>query len=283
MLGACSVSFSSPPRADRNRAQKQGPGADRSPFGRPAHRRRGGTARRGGRPAVWRWQRRFGEGGVVACFTTLPAARSRLGAPTVGGRTDLRSRPVSDPLDRPAWPGQPDQPALGPAHLGRPRAPAAPPAHFNAPPIRSSSPSWRHRRPLRRPAEHAIVLSVDEKAQIQALDRTQPGLPLNPQGRDHDPRLQAPWHHHPICRPRGSQAPCSAAACSATATRSSCAPGAIDGGAGRQGDPRHPRHRSHKHPKVCSGSRAPGGPSTHPHLQPWLNASRPSLAYSAPA
>ena len=28
------------------------------------------------------------------------------------------------------------------------------------------------------PPEHAIVLSVDEKTQIQALDRTQPGLPL---------------------------------------------------------------------------------------------------------
>jgi hypothetical protein len=25
---------------------------------------------------------------------------------------------------------------------------------------------------------HAVVLSVDEKSQIQALDRTQPGLPL---------------------------------------------------------------------------------------------------------
>src|SRR6266850_6602347 len=28
------------------------------------------------------------------------------------------------------------------------------------------------------PPTHAIVLSVDEKSQIQALDRTQPGLPL---------------------------------------------------------------------------------------------------------
>jgi transposase len=28
------------------------------------------------------------------------------------------------------------------------------------------------------PPEHAVVLSVDEKSQIQALDRTQPGLPL---------------------------------------------------------------------------------------------------------
>jgi hypothetical protein len=30
------------------------------------------------------------------------------------------------------------------------------------------------------PPEHAVVLSVDEKSQIQALDRTQPGLPMKP-------------------------------------------------------------------------------------------------------
>ncbi|MGH2727996.1 MAG: IS630 family transposase [Actinomycetota bacterium] len=39
------------------------------------------------------------------------------------------------------------------------------------------------------PPEHAIVLSVDEKTQIQALDRTQPMLPLRPGGparRTHD-------------------------------------------------------------------------------------------------
>jgi hypothetical protein len=28
------------------------------------------------------------------------------------------------------------------------------------------------------PPEHALVLCVDEKSQIQALDRTQPGLPM---------------------------------------------------------------------------------------------------------
>jgi hypothetical protein len=28
------------------------------------------------------------------------------------------------------------------------------------------------------PPEKALVLSIDEKSQIQALDRTQPGLPL---------------------------------------------------------------------------------------------------------
>lgn len=30
------------------------------------------------------------------------------------------------------------------------------------------------------PPEHAVVLSLDEKSQIQALDRTQPGLPMKP-------------------------------------------------------------------------------------------------------
>ena len=39
------------------------------------------------------------------------------------------------------------------------------------------------------PPEHALVLSLDEKSQIQALDRTQPGLPLkraHGQTRTHD-------------------------------------------------------------------------------------------------
>ncbi len=31
-----------------------------------------------------------------------------------------------------------------------------------------------------KPPQNAIVLCVDEKSQIQALDRTQPGLPLKP-------------------------------------------------------------------------------------------------------
>ena len=36
----------------------------------------------------------------------------------------------------------------------------------------------RRGRALRRPAGARVVLSVDEKSQIQALDRTQPGLPM---------------------------------------------------------------------------------------------------------
>jgi transposase len=35
------------------------------------------------------------------------------------------------------------------------------------------------------PPDNAVVLCVDEKSQVQALDRTQPSLPMKP-GRDHD-------------------------------------------------------------------------------------------------
>ncbi len=53
------------------------------------------------------------------------------------------------------------------------------------------------------PPAHAVVLRGDEKSQIQALDRTQPGLPLKKgRGGDHDARLQAPRHDHAL---RGSQ------------------------------------------------------------------------------
>jgi hypothetical protein len=36
------------------------------------------------------------------------------------------------------------------------------------------------------PPAHAVVLSVDETSQIQALDRTQPGLPLKREPLRHD-------------------------------------------------------------------------------------------------
>ena len=59
------------------------------------------------------------------------------------------------------------------------------------------------------PPAHAVVLSIDEKSQIQALDRTQPGLPMK-KGRGatltHDYKARS-----------------SDAACSATGTRNSSA------------------------------------------------------------
>ncbi len=51
------------------------------------------------------------------------------------------------------------------------------------------------------PPEHAIVLCVDEKTQIQALDRMQKGLPIYPGRlgtRTHDYNM--PRHHHAVRR-----------------------------------------------------------------------------------
>ncbi len=58
------------------------------------------------------------------------------------------------------------------------------------------------------PPEHAIVLCADEKSQIQALDRTQPGLPMKKRPlRHHDPRLQAQRNGYAVCRPRCTRRP----------------------------------------------------------------------------
>src|SRR6516165_3538610 len=45
------------------------------------------------------------------------------------------------------------------------------------------------------PPDNALVLSVDEKSQIQAIDRTQPGLPMKK-------GLQTQRRHHPVRRAR---------------------------------------------------------------------------------
>ena len=44
---------------------------------------------------------------------------------------------------------------------------------------------------------HAVVLSIDEKSQIHALDRTQPGLPIKPgrcQTMTHDYKRHGTTH-----------------------------------------------------------------------------------------
>ena len=50
------------------------------------------------------------------------------------------------------------------------------------------------------PPHNAAVFSFDEKSQIQALDGTQPGLPMDITGalRDDDTRLQTSRYHHVV-------------------------------------------------------------------------------------
>src|SRR5208282_4239560 len=72
-----------------------------------------------------------------------------------------------------------DQPVLGAAHLEGARAPAASGAHVQA--LQRSQIRQKLKEVIGLyvdPPAHAVVLSLDEKSQIQALDRTQPGLPM---------------------------------------------------------------------------------------------------------
>jgi transposase len=48
------------------------------------------------------------------------------------------------------------------------------------------------------PPAHAVVLSVDEKSQIQALDRTSPGCRSRGPRRNHNPRLQTERDDDPV-------------------------------------------------------------------------------------
>jgi hypothetical protein len=146
-----------------------------------------GTAeimRRSGKskPVVWRWQARFMAEGVEGLTRdkTRKPGKQPLPTGTVQRVVDLALGPParrSNPLDRPdAGKGRRGEPAFGATYPSRPtnsRRIAS--ARSSCRTTRSSPRNSRRRRSLRRSPAHAVVLSVDEKSQIQALDRTQPG------------------------------------------------------------------------------------------------------------
>jgi transposase len=173
---------------DRNRAQKHVArariilhSADRLNVAEVA--RRAGV----GRPAVWRWQRRFAEAGVdgllrdatrkpgkrpledevVRRVVTLTCAAPPGAATHWTGRAMARHTGVSLRSVQRIWAAHDLQP-----HRIR---------TFK----RSSDPDFAAKLEAivglyLEPPAHSLVLSLDEKSQIQALDRTQPGLPLKP-------------------------------------------------------------------------------------------------------
>jgi hypothetical protein len=48
------------------------------------------------------------------------------------------------------------------------------------------------------PPDHALVLCVDEKSQVQALERAQPLLPMGLSYVEASSRLRLPWHNGPV-------------------------------------------------------------------------------------
>jgi len=151
-----------------------------------------GTAeimRRSGRskPVVWRWQERFMQEGVDGLLRdkTRQPGKPPLPSERVQHVIDLALGPV--PGEATHWTGRTLAKAAGISLRSVQRILEA---HQLAPHrLRtfklSKDPKFAEK--LRDivglyvdPPAHAVVLSVDEKSQIQALDRTQPGLPMKP-------------------------------------------------------------------------------------------------------
>jgi transposase len=147
------------------------------------------VARRAGasRPTVWRWQQRYGEEGVDGLLRdkTRPPGRPPLPAATVAKVLALTC--TEPPGEATHWTGRAMAKAVGislrtvqriwEAHGLQP--------HRIRTFKRSNDPAFAEKVEdivglYMDPPAHAIVLSIDEKSQIQALDRTQPGLPLKP-------------------------------------------------------------------------------------------------------
>ena len=140
------------------------------------------------RPAVWRWQARYAEQGVRgACCATGRAslAALRFSAKVAAKVMDLT---CSEPPGHAThWTGRAMAKAVGvslravqrlwQAHRLQP--------HRIRTFKRSKDPEFAEKVEdivglYMDPPKHTVVVSIDEKSQIQALDRTQPGLPLKP-------------------------------------------------------------------------------------------------------
>ena len=165
------------------------------------------------KPVVWRWQARFmaeGVDGLTRDKTRKPG-KQPLPATVVQRVVDLTLGPP--PGDATHWTGRMLAKAAGVSLRSVQRILEA---HRLAPHrVRtfklSTDPKFAAKLKdivglYVDPPAHAVVLSVDEKSQIQALDRTHPAGAADEAGPrwDDDARLQTPRHHHVV---RGSQHP----------------------------------------------------------------------------
>src|SRR6266436_4557621 len=145
--------------------------------------RRSGKAK----PVVWRWQARFMAEGVAGLTRdkTRKPGKPPLATATVQKVIDLVTGPP--PEDATHWTGRMLAKVVGISLRSVQRILEA---HQLAPHrIRtfklSNDPKFAEKLKdivglYVDPPAHAVVLSVDEKSQIQALDRSQPGLPMKP-------------------------------------------------------------------------------------------------------
>ena len=151
------------------------------------------------RPTVWRWQQRFAESGVEGLLRdkTRKPGKAPIAAQTTARVVALTC--TAPPHQATHWTGRAMAKAIGisvgsvqriwrkhklqPHQLRtfkRSRDPSFA-AKLSDIVGLGACPRAGHRPdPGVDPPAHAVVLSIDEKSQIQALDRTQPGLPIKP-------------------------------------------------------------------------------------------------------
>ena len=139
------------------------------------------------RPAVWRWQQRFAEAGVDGLLHDKTRKPGKPPTPEAVVQRVVALTCAEPPGETTHWTGRMMAKVTGLSLRTVQRIWAA----HKLQPHRLRS-FKRSRDPefvakladivglYLAPPRHAVVLSVDEKSQIQALDRTQPGLPLKP-------------------------------------------------------------------------------------------------------
>jgi transposase len=138
-----------------------------------------------GKPTIWRWQARFMAEGVDGLLheATRPAGKPPLTPETIERVVEMTL--AEPPSETTHWTCRAMAKAAGISHRSVQRIWAA----HGLKPHRvktfklSNDPKFVAKVQdvvglYVDPPDHALVLSVDEKSQIQALDRTQPGLPM---------------------------------------------------------------------------------------------------------
>jgi transposase len=139
------------------------------------------------RPAVWRWQRRYAEQGVEGLLRDKTRKPGRAPLATAMVAKVLALTCSEPPGAVTHWTGRAMARAVGISLSAVQRIWQANrlQPHRLRTFKRSNDPAFANKVEdivglYMDPPCHAVVLSIDEKSQIQALDRTQPGLPLKP-------------------------------------------------------------------------------------------------------
>lgn len=145
------------------------------------------VARRSGvsRPAVWRWQRHYAEGGVDRLLREGSRKPGKPPVPAAKVAEVLALTCAEPPGEVTHWTGRAmaEVAGLSLRTIQRIWETNRLQPHRWRSFKRSKDPAFAEKVEdivglYMHPPAHAVVLSIDEKSQIQALDRTQPGLPI---------------------------------------------------------------------------------------------------------